>query len=157
MFNRWKLVMKSSLLALGFAGLLTIGVRPVAGQMNAPAMQGSSHSAVSHGAARSMAAAPQNFSRRPLAVGLGVINSRPIGMSGLSGMNPRLNYSPFARSLNPTLAAMRSRPNARSYYPQPTRGLLARNEFAPTKLPFANSVTGGVRDYGVQPSAEMLA
>lgn len=159
--RRSKRMRRFKVFALGMTGMLAIGVWPLAGQMNGPVVQGGAHPAVSHGVARGTAhtnaRAPQNFSRGSGAVGARAINSYPIGVSAPSGMNPRLNYSPFTRPLNPTLAAMNVRENAQTYHVRPNTSMLARNDFAPTKVPFANSETRGVRNYGVQPTAEMLA
>jgi hypothetical protein len=140
--------------------MLTISVRPVTGQMNTPVMQGGSHPAVSHGvaqsAAHSTARAPQNFMRTPAAVGPRVVNSYSLGVRVPSGMNPRLSYSPFTRPLNPTVAAMNARLTARNYDPQPTNGLLARNQFARNRLPLMGSESGRT-GYSGLPTADMLA
>jgi hypothetical protein len=151
--------MKRSLWALCLTVVLAIGVGPVAGQMNVPAMQGGAHPAVSHGAPRSaahsVAGARQNLSRAPVAMAPHAINSRPGGMPLYTGVNPQRNYSPFARSLNPTLAAMNARQNAQTYHVRSNTGMLARNEFA--SPPFVNSQTGSIRNYRMRPTAEMLA
>jgi Putative peptidoglycan binding domain len=146
-------------LALGVTGMLAIGVRPAAGQMNGPVAQGGAHPVVSHGVARSTAhsitGAPQNFNRTQVAVGPRVINSYPLGPAP-SGMNPRLNYSPFPRPLNPTLSAISARQDARSYYPRSTNELLARNEFARTTPALADSESSGTGYNGLA-TTDMLA
>src|SRR6266566_8691948 len=80
MFNRRsKLMRRFTVLAFGLTGVLTIGVRPALGQINAPVMQNGSPPVVSHGArataVHSGASAPQNLGRGPVAVGPRVINS----------------------------------------------------------------------------------
>ena len=146
-------------LAFGVTGMLVIGVRPAAGQMNGSVAQGSAHPVVSHGIARSTAhsitGAPQNFNRAKVAVGPRVINSYPLGPA-LSGMNPRLIYSPFARPLNPTLSAVSARQGASSYYPRSTNELQARNEFARTTPPLADSESRGTGYNGLA-TTDMLA
>jgi hypothetical protein len=146
-------------LVFGLSGLLIIGVRPVAGQMNAPVVQNGSQAAVSHGArasaVHSAAPASQNFGRGPISVGPRVINAHPSGI-GYSGVTVRPNYSPLIRSLNPTLAAMNVRQDARIHHVEPTASMLARNEFARKRLAFANG-RSDARDHDVQPTAATLA
>ena len=151
-----------TVLAFGLAALLIVGVRPVSGQVNGSVLPSGVHPVVSHGARPSVghSAAPtsQNFNRGPIAVGPRVINSHPIGMPAHSGVTTRPNYSPFTRSLNPTLAAMNARHAARIYHAQPTANLLARNEFARNRLAAANSHNGqDTGDYNMQTTAAMLA
>jgi hypothetical protein len=160
MFNgRSKRMRRFTVLAFGLTGLL-LGVRPVAGQVNAPVVQSGAHPVVSHGArasaVHSAAPASQNFGRGPTAVGPRAINSHPSGIPHYSGMNPRPNYSPFVRSLSPTLAAMNARNSARIDHLQSTGNLLARNEFARRRLALANK-RSDARDYDLQPTAAMLA
>jgi hypothetical protein len=146
-------------LVFGLTGLLTISVRPVAGQMNAPVVQNGSQAAVSHGArpgnVRSAALASRSFARGPISVSPGVINSHPTAIAH-SGITPRLNYSAFARSLNPTLAAMRARNSAGIERVEPTASMLARNESARKRLAFANG-RSDTRDYDGKPTVAMLA
>jgi Putative peptidoglycan binding domain len=151
-----------TVLAFGLTGVLTIGVHPVAGQINAPVVQNSSNPGVSHGArataVHSGASAPQNFARGPMAVGPRLINAHPGGIPHYSGMSPRRNYSPSIRSLNPSLAAMNARQSARIDPVQPTSSLSARNEFRRNRLAFANGQNDNdTRDHSVQPTAAMLA
>src|SRR6266516_8186333 len=90
---RSKLMRRFTVLAFGLTGVLTVGVRPALGQINAPVVQNSSHPGVSHGArgsvVRSAAPASQNFARGPMAVGPRVINSHPSGIRSASGVTPR--------------------------------------------------------------------
>jgi hypothetical protein len=53
-------------------------------------------------------------------------------------MNLRPDYSPFMRTLNPTLAAMNVRQNPRTHSLQPNTDRSARSEIAPTTLPITN-------------------
>jgi hypothetical protein len=147
-------------LAFGLTGLLIIGVRPVAGQINGPVVPSGSHPTVSRGArasaAHSAAPASQNFGRGPIAaVGPRVINSHPSGIPGYSGMTARPNHSAFIRSVNPTLAAMHARNSARIDRLEPTTSMLARNEFARRRLALANG-RSDARDNNVQPTAATL-
>jgi putative peptidoglycan binding protein len=146
-------------LVFGVTGLLIIAVRPVAGQTNAPVVQNGSHAAVSHGArpgtVHSAAPASRSLAGGPISVSPRLINSHPVGI-GHSGITPQPNYSAFARSLNPTLAAMHARNRARIDQVQQTASMLARNEFAPKRLAFANG-RSDTRDYDAQPTAAMLA
>jgi putative peptidoglycan binding protein len=150
-----------TVLAFGLTGMLAIGVRPVAGQINGSVVPSGAHPTVSHGARASVVhsatPASQNFGRGPIAaVGPRVINSHPSGVPGYSGMTSRPNYSPYMRSLNPTLAAMHARNSARIDRVEPTASMLARNEFARRRLAFANG-RSDTRDYAVQPTAAVLA
>jgi hypothetical protein len=144
----------------GLSGLLIIGVRPVAGQMNAPVVQNGSHAVVSHGArpgtVHSAAPASRSFAGGPISVSPRVVNSHSSAIPLHSGMSARSNYSPFMRSLNPTLAAMNARHRARIERVQPTTNLMARNEFARRRLAFANA-RSDTRDYDAKPTAAMLA
>jgi putative peptidoglycan binding protein len=146
-------------LVFGLAGLLITGVRPVAGQMNAPVVQNGSQATVSHGArpgtVHSAALASRSFAGGPISVSPGVINSHPSAMPLHSGVSARSNYSPFIRPLNPTLAAMTARHSAQIDHAQLTTNLVARNEFARRTLAFANG-RSDTRDYDAQPTAAML-
>src|SRR5437667_4764549 len=160
--RRSKLMRRFTVLAFGLTGVLIIGVRPALGQINAPVVQNSSHTGVSHGArgsvVRSAAPTSQNFARGPTAVGPLVINSHPSAMPLHSGVSARSNDSPYMRPLNPTLAAMTARQSARIDRVQPNNNLLARNEFARRRLAFANGQNDNdTRDHSVQPTAAMLA
>ena len=164
MFNRWnKLMRRIILLAFGLAGLFIMGVHPVAGQINGSIVQGGSHPAVGHGAQASVAhsaarASSQNFGRGPIAVGPRVIDSHPVGMLAYSGMTSRPNYSPYMRSLNPTLAAINARRVARIYHVQSTANLMERNELARKRLAFANRRNGqDAADYSGRTTAATLA
>src|SRR5436305_11038984 len=107
-------------LVFGLSGLLIIGVRPVAGQMSAPVVQNGSHTVVSHGArpgtVHGVAPASRSFAGGPISVSPRVINSHPSAIPLHSGMTSRPNYSPYMRSLNPTLAAINARRAARIYH-----------------------------------------
>jgi hypothetical protein len=146
-------------LVFGLAGLLITGVRPVAGQMNAPVVQNGSHAAESHGprpgTVHSAALASRSLAGGPTSVSPQVINSHPNAIPLHSGMSARSNYSPFIRPLNPALAAMTARHRAQIDHAQLTTNLVARNEFARRRLAFANGQRDS-RDYDVQPTAAML-
>jgi Putative peptidoglycan binding domain len=149
-------------IVLGFSltGLMIIGVRPVAGQMNAPVVQNGSQVAVSHGArpatVHSAAPASRSFAGGPISVSPRVISSHPSAMPVYSGVRARSNYSPFIRPLNPTLAAMTARHRARIDRVEPTASALARNEFARRRLAFGNA-RSDTRDYDAKPAEAMLA
>ena len=110
------------------------------------AVNGNSHSnnghpnaAVSHGIARG----PVSFAPR-------MINSQPARIDGQPGMNPRTNYSPFLRQLNPTSAAMNARQSERIYNLHPNIGVVARREIAQGSPPIA-SAQRFVRPDNLQP------
>jgi len=99
------------------------------------AVNGNSHSnnghpnaSVSHGIARG----PVSFAPR-------MINSQPARIDGQPGMNPRTNYSPFLRQLNPTSAAMNARQSERIYNLHPNIDVLARREIAQVSPPIASA------------------
>jgi Putative peptidoglycan binding domain len=149
-------------LAFGLAGLLISGVPRLAGQMNGPVVQTVAHPSVSHAArasaVHSAAPASQSSVRGPVAVGPRMINSHPSGIPGYSGVSAQSNYSPFIRSVNPTLAAMTARQRPRIDRIQSDSNLPARNEFARRRLALANDLSNhSARDYAVQPTAAMLA
>jgi hypothetical protein len=151
-----------TVLAFGLTGMLAIGVRPVAGQINGSVVPSGAHPTVSHGARASIAhpavPASQNSGRGPIAVGPRVINSHPIGMPAYSAMTSRPNYSPYIRSLNPTLAAANARQRAATYRMQHTANLPARNELARHRLALPNSHNGqDTGDYRMQTAAAVLA
>jgi hypothetical protein len=77
-------------------------------------------------------------------------------MTGQPAINSRPNYSPFVRSLNPTLAAMSAWQTARTYNLQTNGDTLARREMSQTPLSIANAPRV-VRTDNLQPSAGDLA
>jgi Putative peptidoglycan binding domain len=138
MFNgRRKLMKLFRILAFCLMPGLAITVQTARGQTNGPvtqnnstgvAVNGSSHAnnghsnaAVSHGIARG----PVNFSPR-------ATYAQPARIVGQPAVNFRPSYSPFVRTLNPTLAAMNVRQNPRTYNLQPNPDRPARSEIAQT-------------------------
>ena len=121
---------------------LAITVQTARGQINGPVTQnnitgvavsgnahpnnGHSNAAVSHGIARG----PVSFSSR-------ATYAQPAQIVGQPAMNLRPNYSPFVRTLNPTLAAMNVRQNSRTYNLEPNSDRRARSEIAQT-IPIAS-------------------
>jgi hypothetical protein len=88
---------------------------------NSHANNGHPNAAVSHGIARG-----------PVSFVPGMINSHPARIAGQPAMNFRPSYSPFVRTLNPTLAAMNVRQNPRTYNPELNTDRPARSEIAQT-------------------------
>jgi len=132
-----------SILALCLILVLAITTSVVEGQMNVPVAQNGSHAA-GNGRSHATSAHPnasvaQNIARGPVSYGPRTINSYPAQVAGQHAMNLRLNYSPFTRSLSPTLAAMSARHAARLDNVQPNRDALPRSEIGQTTLPITNA------------------
>jgi hypothetical protein len=113
---------------------LAIATSAIDGQTNVPVAQNNPRVAASghsHGTnVHATAPVARNVARGPAGFVPRTINSQPARMVGQSGMNLRPNYSPFVRTLNPTLAAMNVRQNPRTYNLQPNTDRSARNEIA---------------------------
>jgi len=92
------------------------------------AVNGNSHANNGH----PNAAVSHSIARGPVSFAPGMINSHPARIAGQPAMNPRTNYSPFVRTLNPTLAAMNVRQNPRTYNPELNTDRPARSEIAQT-------------------------
>src|SRR6266446_743263 len=88
---------------------------------NSRANNGYSNAAVSHGIARG----PVNFGPR-------ATYAQPARIVGQPAVNFRPSYSPFVRTLNPTLAAMNVRQNPRTYNLEPNTDRPTRSEIAQT-------------------------
>ena len=93
----------------------------IAGNGNSHANNGHSNAGVSHGIARG----PVNFSPRST-------YAQPARIVGQPAVNFGPSYSPFVRTLNPTLAAMNVRQNPRTYNLEPNTDRSARSEIAQT-------------------------
>ena len=113
---------------------LAIATSAIDGQTNVPVAQNNPRVAASghsHGTnVHATAPVARNVARGPAGFVPRTINSQPARMVGQSGMNLRPNYSPFVRTLNPTLAAMNVRQNARTYNAQPNAGVFPSREIA---------------------------
>ena len=99
------------------------------------AVNGNSHSNNGH----PNAAVSHGIARGPVSFAPGMVNSHPVGIGGQPGINARTNYSPFLRSLNPTLAAMSARQPERSYNLRSNIDVLARREIAQGSPPIASA------------------
>src|SRR5204862_7269744 len=99
------------------------------------AVNGNSHANNGH----PNAAASHGIARGPVSFHPGVIKSQPVGIGNQPGINTRTNYSPFLRSLNPTLAAMSARQPERSYNLRSNIDVLARREIAQGSPPIASA------------------
>jgi hypothetical protein len=135
MFNRRsKLMKRFRIFAFCLISALAIATSAIDGQPNVPVAQNNPRVAASghsHGTnVHATAPVARNVARGPAGFVPRTINSQPARMVGQSGMNLRPNYSPFVRTLNPTLAAMNVRQNPRTYNLQPNTDRSARNEIA---------------------------
>src|SRR5437764_2275569 len=134
-------MIRVTVLMSAVTAVLGIGVSPVAGQMNGPAVQNGPHAIVSHPtrATSAHAARPTSptFTSAPVNVVHRPMSSQLPGFHPYAAVNARPNYSPFTRSVNPTLAAMRARRNARLHDLLSSRRRLASNEFTHSHVPFA--------------------
>jgi hypothetical protein len=145
MFNgRRKLMKLFRILALCLMPGLAITVQTGHGQTNGPVAQNNSAGVAVNGNSHANnghpnAAVSHGIARGPVSFAPGMINSQPARIDGQPGMNPRTNYSPFLRPLNPTLAAMSARQSERTYNLRSNTGMLARSEVARTSLPIASA------------------
>ena len=134
---------------------LAITVQTVDAQTNGPVAQNNSAGVAVNGNSHANnghpnAAVSHGIARGPVSVAPGMVNSHPVGIGGQPGMNPRTNYSPFLRPLNPTLAAMTARQSGRTYNLHPNIDVLAKREIAQGSPPIA-SAQRFVRAENLQP------
>ena len=161
MFNdRSKFMKRFSILAFCLTSALAIALRTVDGQTDTTGVQnggrvaGNSRPHTTN--VHRNAPISQNVTRTPASANPGMINSHPARASGQAAMNLPSSYSPFSRSLNPTLAAMSARQSARSDNVQLNRGMLPREEIVETTLPITNAQRV-VRTDDLQPASGLLA
>src|SRR5437762_5221043 len=145
MFNRRSKLMKefSILVFCLFSALATV-IPVVDAQTNGAAAQNSSNVHAGNGrshatGARPNASAAQNIARGPANFGFQAINAYTPRITSQHAMNLRPNYSPFMRSLSPTLAAKSARHVAHLDNVQPNRDALPRSEIAQATVPIANA------------------
>ncbi|PYL24400.1 MAG: hypothetical protein DMF37_07570, partial [Verrucomicrobia bacterium] len=141
--RRSKLMKQSTVLAFSLISALVTAVPAVYGQTNVPVPQNGAQVAANgrfHATGvRPNAPVTQNIARGPVSYGPRRINAYGPRIAGQSTMNVQRNYSPFMRPLNPTLAAMSVRRNARTDNVQPNTGVSPRTEIAPTALPITDA------------------
>ena len=116
---------------------LAITVQTGYGQTNGPVAQNNSAGVAVNGNSHPTnghpnAAVSHGIARGSVSVNPPSAYARPARIAGQPAMNFRSTYSPFVRTLNPTLAAMSVRQNPRTYNLQPNTDRLARNEIAQT-------------------------
>ena len=114
---------------------LAITVQTARGQTNGPVTQNNSTGAAVNGNSHannghSNAAVPHGIARGPVNVGPRATYAQPARIVGQPAVNFRPSYSPFVRTLNPTLAAMNVRQNPRTYNLEPNTDRSARSEIA---------------------------
>jgi len=149
-----------TVLAFCLISALATAIPVVDGQTNVPVAQNGSH-VVANGRSHASSVHPnapvaQNIARGPVSYGPRTINAYGPRIAGQSTMNVQRNYSPFMRPLNPTLAAMSVRQNARTDNVQPNTGVSPRNEIPPTALPITDAQRA-VRTDDLQPASGGLA
>ena len=141
--RRSKLMKQSTVLAFSLISALVTAVPAVYGQTNVPVPQNGAQVAANgrfHATGvRPNAPVTQNIARGPVSYGPRTINAYGPGITSQHAMNVQRNYSPFMRPLNPTLAAMSVRQNARTDNVQPNTGVSPRNEIPPTALPITDA------------------
>ena len=144
MFNQRSNPMERlTILTLCLISVFAIATSSADGQTNAPLGQNSSHGAAngrSHATtAHPNASVMQNIARGPVGFGPRTINSYAPQIAGQHAINLRPTYSPFMRSMNPTLAAMSVRQSARTYNLQPGTHVSSSSEITQTRSPIMNA------------------
>src|SRR5260370_1129684 len=144
MFNQRSNPMERlTILTLFLISVFAIATSSADGQTNGPLGQNSSHGAAnsrSHAiTAHPNASVMQNIAHGPVGFGPRTINSYAPQIAGQHAINLRPTYSPFMRSMNPTLAAMSVRQSARTYNVQPNTGVSPSSEITQTKPSIMNA------------------
>jgi hypothetical protein len=133
-----------TIFALCWLAVFKMAVPRIDAQTNGSVAQNNSAGVVVNGHSHASyghrnAAVSHGIARGPVSFAPGMINSPPARIGGQPGMNPRTNYSPLPRPLNPTLAAMSARQSERTYNLHPNIGVLARREIAQGSQPIASA------------------
>ena len=139
MFNEQRKFMKLSRFpALCSIAVLATGISTVTGQTNGPVPQNVPGSAPGNAVRASNVRPnnpnPQYVPRGPANVGQRPIGALPTQMQTRPPTNFRPTYSPLGRQVNPTIAAMKARQQARSDNVQPTSNLLPRSGIVQSPL-----------------------
>ncbi|HEU5245907.1 MAG TPA: peptidoglycan-binding domain-containing protein [Candidatus Udaeobacter sp.] len=124
--------------ALCSVAVFAMGICTSTGQTNGPAPKNGPRAAPSNGV-RASNVRPNNPNppyapRGPANVGQRPVGTLPAQMQSQPPTNFRPNYSPLSRRLNPTLAEMRVRQQARADNVEPTNTLLPRSGIVQTPL-----------------------
>ena len=140
--------------------VLATAIPVVDGQTNVPVPQNGSQVAVGRGArvtnVHANGPVGQNIARGPVSYGPRTTNSYAPRIARQQATNLQPNYSPFVRQLNPTLAAMSVRENARIDNGQQATRILGRNDVAADALPVTNAQRI-VRPYSLQQTRDIPA
>jgi len=126
-----------TIFALCSLAAFTIAVPRIHGQTNGPVTQSNSAGVAVNGNSRANnghpnAAVSHGIARGPVNFGPRATYAQPARIVGQPAVNFRPSYSPFVRTLNPTLAAMNVRQNPRTYNLEPNTDAPARSETAQT-------------------------
>jgi len=139
---------------------LATAIPVVDGQTNVPVPQNGSQVAVGRGArvtnVHANGPVGQNIARGPVSYGPRTTNSYAPRIARQQATNLQPNYSPFMRQLNPTLAAMSVRENARIDNGQQATRISGRNDVAADALPVTNAQRI-VRPYSLQQTRDIPA
>jgi hypothetical protein len=144
MFNEQRRLMKLSRFpALWSVAVLAIGICTSTGQTNGPVPQNGPRAAAGN-AVRGSSVRPNNpnppyVPRGPVNVGQRPPGTLPTQMQSQPPTNFRPHYPRFVRPLNPTLAAMSIRQDARNDNVQPNGNVLRRGEIVQTTLPVTDT------------------
>jgi hypothetical protein len=161
MFNPKRKLMKLLRFpALCSVAVLAVGISTSTGQPNGPSFQNGPRSAggngVRPGSARPNISNTSYVPRAPAKVGQRPSGALPPQMQNQPTTNFRPNYSPRARQMNPRLAAMTVRPDARTDNVQPASNLLPQSGIVQTPLSAIDSQRT-VRSDDLKPASYVLS